>query len=697
MSHPNRSHALVALVAILFATVGAAPVGARQAGEDTLSLIEPGGDPTNIDVAVTIARETFEESDTVLISRDDRFADALSSGLLQSDAPLLMVPTDGPVPPTVSDQIADLGATRAIILGGVAAVSEAVEDELTAGGLAVERRQGDSRFETAIDVASTDGAEATTVMLARAFPAPGGPESQGFADTLAAGGVSAREGYPILLTETRALTGATRQYLDSAPIERVLVMGGTAAISDAVTAELTRMGIVVERVAGDTRDETAVEIAKISGDDSAADAERVIVTEGEGEDAWARGFALASHAAAFDAPIVLTLTDRIPESTEAFLSGGIGGDQTQTVLTCAVESSLCEETRVAAQLPPEDTEEFSDIGPVEVELDVDDVNRIEFDALAGERIGFGYGTFLADSPDEVVCVELRLLGPDGETIASFNGFPLDCTNQRTGNGSTNSVVIEQGGTHVLETTMDGAASLELFATRASDVTSGPDADPIRIAQNRPGEVHRMIFEGAQGDQVGFGYRDLLPEQIGGNACVSMQLLSPSDNTRVARLDNAFVNCSQQHPSDGLSDVAVLPFDGTYVLETALLAEDAGSVELYLTSAQTLDVTLGSPTPVELMRPGALHRGFFEGTAGQTVTLSFDDVISTDPQGKVCAEVELINPAGTTESRLGKGFTDCSDRDAMAQGDQLTLPTTGTYILETSIREGRSGTVSVQVE
>ncbi|WP_370325090.1 hypothetical protein [Euzebya sp.] len=138
-------------------------------------------------------------------------------------------------------------------------------------------------------------------------------------------------------------------------------MGGTAAISDAVQAELTSLGITVTRVAGDARADTAIEVAKIRGADSAADVARVTLVAGEDPDAWAGGFAAAAHSAMFDAPIVLGREGGLPGVTTAWLEGPADADQTfaqaptdpQGIrLTCVVDPDVCRTARDVLDLPP---------------------------------------------------------------------------------------------------------------------------------------------------------------------------------------------------------------------------------------------------------------------------------------------------------------------------------------------------------
>ncbi|CAN5143284.1 hypothetical protein BH23ACT9_BH23ACT9_18580 [soil metagenome] len=354
---------IAVLVTSLVSALVAAPVAA-QPPADTIGIIKADESPSNAEIAVRLSEETpLPDTSTVVIGRDDEFADSLASGVLQSTSPLLLVPRGGPVPERVRAELVRLAPQRVLLLGGVAALEPAVEEELRGMGFAVERRAGPSRFETATVIAGTDAAGADTAILARAFPAAGATDpTQGFADALAAGGMAAEFGWPVLLTQTEVLTGPTREYLVSAGIRTVKLMGGTAAISQAVEDELVAMGISTERLAGGSRAETAVEVAKARGADSAADAAHVVLVQGQTADAWAGGFAAAAHSALLDAPIVLAVESQLPPATVAWLEGGAVGGAGQAfavdpsdggvVLTCVTAPDLCEDARIALGLPP---------------------------------------------------------------------------------------------------------------------------------------------------------------------------------------------------------------------------------------------------------------------------------------------------------------------------------------------------------
>ena len=196
----------------------------------------------------------------VLLASDSVFADALASGSLQSTRPLLLnAPTA--LEDAVLERIQQLEVGTVRILGGEAAVSSGVADALAAAGLTVVRSAGPTRLETAEQIAQLAGSTVDTVLIARAFPAAGGDDTQAFADSLAAGAWAAATGWPILLSQTEVLSDTTRTYLDASAVTTAHVIGGEAALSTAVTDGLGALGIASQRHAGPTRFHTATAIA----------------------------------------------------------------------------------------------------------------------------------------------------------------------------------------------------------------------------------------------------------------------------------------------------------------------------------------------------------------------------------------------------------------------------------------------------
>ena len=273
-------------------------------------------------------------ADTALLGRDDVFADSLASGGLQGarGAPLLLTDPDA-LDSRTAAELQRLGVGEVVVLGGEAAVSEAIVDELIADGLEVTRLAGASRLETAAAVAEATDPAARFVVLTRAF-GEAADATQAFADALAAGGLAAALAAPVLLTETEQLSDAAADFLEGAGTTDVLIAGGELAVGQQVVADLEALGITVERAAGANRFASAVALAGELGYDSAADAPGVILVDGQRADAWADGFAAALSASTGDArPIVLSNGDTVPTETEAFLAAG------HVPLTCGASVS----------------------------------------------------------------------------------------------------------------------------------------------------------------------------------------------------------------------------------------------------------------------------------------------------------------------------------------------------------------------
>ena len=393
----KRSLLFVVVTAVL-ALVGVVPVVAGEDDPfppDTIAVGLGESSTPNVDVTVELSRATFPDGGarTVLIGREDVFADSLASGVLQDEGPLLLVPTDGPVPARTMAEIRRVGATDAVVLGGESAVSSAVAEELAAEGLTVQRLSGPTRIETAIDVAR-QRPSATTAILARAGGVEGNPSS-GFADTLAAGGWAAAEGWPVLLTQTDQLTTSTREYLASSAITTVNIVGGTAAIGQAVEDALRGMGLSVTRVSGADRAATALAIADARGLGQAADVERIILVDGFSEDAWAAGFGAAAQSAggAVDAdsgdregapaPLVLGNVDSLPPATVEYLQPG------PAAMTCAVTLQVCDAGRVEVGFEPVIVVEVP-VGALVYGTAVGDAGQVRAASFDGTDLGFVY-------------------------------------------------------------------------------------------------------------------------------------------------------------------------------------------------------------------------------------------------------------------------------------------------------------------
>ena len=335
---------LRALLAVLVLLIGPVPA-ASAAPNDVLRLLEAGEEASNQEVALRLSRVTAARTDRVVIAREDVFADALGSALLQLDAPLLLVPGKGPLPDDVAHEIRRLGADEAVVLGGEAAIGPDVATDLQDLGVAVTRLAGPSRFDTAVAIARTVP-EARFAVLVRGTGDEAVPD-RAFADTIAAGPYARSFGDPIVLTAPDTLPAVTADYL--AGLDHVTIIGGEAAVSAAVEAQVRDLGVGVSRIAGPDRAATATAIAREYRGGSAADVDHVVLVPGEGPDAWAGGFAATLHAQVRGAPILLSSSTTLPPATQDYLrSSGFAiaaGQQRAPVLTCLVGPDLCDQAR----------------------------------------------------------------------------------------------------------------------------------------------------------------------------------------------------------------------------------------------------------------------------------------------------------------------------------------------------------------
>ncbi len=273
-----------------------------------------------------------------VIATSDMFPDAMTSGILQSDA-MLLGTDDGALPASAIALLSEAAVDDITILGGIAAVPDAVRDQLPSGA-EVRRISGAERTETAARIALGTADRPSTVLIARARGPQDNP-SAGFIDAIGAGAWSAVTGWPILLVD-RTASAATREALAALDPDDLVVIGGTAAVSDAAAMDLAD-GRPLRRIAGPERFTTAAAVAMAATGGQAA---TVLLLDGTDPDAWSTGFAAARLAVTEDTAILLTDGVTVPVATAAALA-----DLAPDTLRCAAPSEACARARTDAGLP----------------------------------------------------------------------------------------------------------------------------------------------------------------------------------------------------------------------------------------------------------------------------------------------------------------------------------------------------------
>ncbi len=205
-----------------------------------------------------ISAAGFTTADSVVLASGENFPDALGASALAGalSAPVLLTDSDN-LSDEASSEISRLGAETVYIVGGTAAVSVNVENALRADGCTVERVFGQSRQETAAQVADE---VASLAAPDTAVVASGGAPW----DSLSASPFAYAQNYPVYLTEgdgtlSEDTVGAIKA---NSSIKRVVIVGGDNAVKPAAESALRSAGFDVERWSGESRYDTSREIAK---------------------------------------------------------------------------------------------------------------------------------------------------------------------------------------------------------------------------------------------------------------------------------------------------------------------------------------------------------------------------------------------------------------------------------------------------
>lgn len=272
--------------------------------------------------AAALSRSAYPDGSvsTAVIASGEGFADALAaSGLAGSLGSPVLLTARNRVPAELAAELDRLGAIKAIVVGGSAAVDPSVTAALAARGLDVERIAGSDRYATAAAVAgrvvALTGTAPAAVFVAR---------GDDFADALAVAPLAYSARYPVLLVRRDALPAATASALGSLGVADVVLAGGTGALSVDVATEVQAAAAApITRVAGTDRYDTAARIATFGLDRGLATGAYIgVATGGDFPDALAGG----AVAGANTGVLLLTRPGTLSPGVRAFVTarGGAG-------------------------------------------------------------------------------------------------------------------------------------------------------------------------------------------------------------------------------------------------------------------------------------------------------------------------------------------------------------------------------------
>jgi putative cell wall-binding protein len=334
--------ALAYLAVLVGAVVLIATVLPQLLDRPPQAEVTPPAPPSPVVTAVALSRLAYPSggADNVVLTADVPSADALVAGGLQGlfGAPLLL--TDPAViSPETEAEIRRLGAPNIHTLGGELSVSPAVEQQLAAAGHMVHRHAGPTRFETAVSVAELHFPTATAAVLAAAG---GAGEAPSPVVSLSAGMLAAHEQVPLLFTEPQILPAVTEQYLRRSTIRSVVVVGDIATVAEAVVAQLAAIGVQATRLGGADHAATAVAVAGQMGFPSATDASAVVLVDGVPATLWPDAYVAPLFAARWDAPVLYSQEDTLPDPTRAYLTINSVGPGPVVVCLPGVRQAACD-------------------------------------------------------------------------------------------------------------------------------------------------------------------------------------------------------------------------------------------------------------------------------------------------------------------------------------------------------------------
>jgi putative cell wall-binding protein len=269
--------------------------------------VDGGGATDPVGQAIATAQVWADDgAGLVVLATADRFPDALAGSALAGElGPILLTPfgddLDARVAAEIDRVLPDDGIV--LVLGGVNAVSEsaAAQARAAAGSTSCPdpfpadcRYAGSGREQTAALVGQTvlelNGGSGGRALLAR---------GDVFADAITGGAYAAEAGVPILLTPSGTLNADTERFITDNGIGEVIVLGGTAAVSDPVVAAIPTQ---TRRIAGDDRTATAAAIATGLWQAEGLAGGGIVLVNVRHDDGWQTALAASVISAVANAP-----------------------------------------------------------------------------------------------------------------------------------------------------------------------------------------------------------------------------------------------------------------------------------------------------------------------------------------------------------------------------------------------------------
>lgn len=168
---------------------------------------------------------------------------------------------------------------------------------------------GSDRYKTAVEISKNYSSSSKHAVIVNG--------QKGIVDALTATPYASLKNAPILMTQNNKLNADTKAELTRRGIKTVDIVGGVNSVNDSVKSEIQAMGITVNRIAGSSKYDTALEVAKKI--DAISDISKIAVANGE---VLADAVSVAAPAAQNEMPIILAHpTKGLDDKTKSYING----------------------------------------------------------------------------------------------------------------------------------------------------------------------------------------------------------------------------------------------------------------------------------------------------------------------------------------------------------------------------------------
>lgn len=186
--------------------------------------------------------------------------------------------------------------------------------DATKGALKVDVLAGMDRYATAVETSKKFTSADTVVLVSGA--------NEKMVDGLAATPLAAKLDAPVLLTKTNEVPQIVIDEIERLEAKKVIIVGGESSISKDVESKLEKTnGLDVERLGGNSRYETSLEVAnKMVEDQNNASLENVFVVGGKGV---ADALSASSIAGQLESPILLTPANELDKDVKNYINKNV--------------------------------------------------------------------------------------------------------------------------------------------------------------------------------------------------------------------------------------------------------------------------------------------------------------------------------------------------------------------------------------